>query len=136
MRENTEHFTVLSEYDVTSETTVKFKAGSSRISPEYLEELKQLAQTTTNITGYIVEVLGFADARGGATLNEKLSEDRSKAVVSFLIQQCNVPVRQVVAPGTMGGQYPLAASNETKEGGAENRRVVVRVLVNKGFTGI
>jgi len=67
-------------------------------------------------------------------MNEKLSEERAKTVVSYLIQQCNVPVRHVVAPGAMG-EYQPTASNETKEGRAENRRVEVKVLVNRGIQG-
>ena len=51
-----------------------------------------------------------------------------------MIQQGNVPVRHIVAPGAMG-EYGAAASNETKEGRAENRRVEVKVLVNKGIAG-
>jgi len=43
-------------------------------------------------------------------------------------------VRHIVAPGAMG-EYGPAASNETKEGRAENRRVDVKVLVNKGIAG-
>jgi outer membrane protein OmpA-like peptidoglycan-associated protein len=134
IQENTERFSQLSEYDVKAEATVKFKVGSSKISPEDLEQLKQLSQTAVGLTGYIIEVKGFADARGAALMNERLSEDRAKAVVAYLIQQCNVPVRHVVAPGAMG-EYQPAASNETKEGRAENRRVEVKVLVNKGIAG-
>jgi outer membrane protein OmpA-like peptidoglycan-associated protein len=67
-------------------------------------------------------------------VNEKLSENRAKAVVSYLVQQCNVPVRHVVAPGAMG-EYQPASSNETKEGRADNRRVEVKILVNKGIVG-
>jgi flagellar motor protein MotB len=43
-------------------------------------------------------------------------------------------VRHIVAPGAMG-EYGPAATNETKEGRAENRRVEVKVLVNKGISG-
>ncbi len=55
-------------------------------------------------------------------------------MIGYLIQQCNVPVRHVVAPGAMGESQPVA-SNESKEGRAENRRVEVKVLVNKGISG-
>jgi OmpA-OmpF porin, OOP family len=119
---------------VKGEATVKFKVSSSKISPEDLQQLKQLAQAATGLTGYIIEVKGFADASGDALMNEKLTEDRAKAVVSYLIQQCNVPVRHIVAPGAMGIYQPVA-SNETEEGRAENRRVEVKVLVNKGVAG-
>ena len=77
---------------------------------------------------------GYADATGGAKMNTKLSEDRAKAVVIFLMQQGNVPVRHIVAPGAMG-EYGPAAPNETQAGRAENRRAEVKVLVNKGIAG-
>jgi OmpA-OmpF porin, OOP family len=131
---NTDRFTALSDYDVKGTATVQFKVGSSNILPEGQEQLKQLAQTATGLNGYIVEVTGFADATGGAEVNTKLSEDRAKAVVSYLFQQGNVPMRHIVAPGAMG-EYGPAASNETKAGRAENRRVEVKILLNKGIAG-
>jgi OmpA-OmpF porin, OOP family len=113
---------------------VKFNSGSSQISTADLEQLKQLAQTATGLTGYIIEVTGYADSKGSAAMNTKLSEARAKAVVTALMQQGGVPVRHVVAPGAMG-EYGSAAPNETKAGRAENRRVEVKVLVNKGIAG-
>jgi outer membrane protein OmpA-like peptidoglycan-associated protein len=132
--ENTQRFTALSNYDVKGQATVKFKVGSSNISAADQEELNKLAQSATGLTGYIVEVMGYADSTGSAAMNTKLSEDRAKAVVTYLIQQGNVPIRHIVAPGAMG-EYGAAAPNETKEGRAENRRVEVKVLVNKGIAG-
>jgi outer membrane protein OmpA-like peptidoglycan-associated protein len=134
IEENTNRFMQLSEYDVKGQATVKFKVGSSKISEDDLQQLKQLAETAGGLRGYIVEVVGYADATGSARVNDRLSEDRAKAVISYLVQQCNVPVRHVVAPGAMG-EYQPAASNETKDGRAENRRVEVKVLVNKGIVG-
>ena len=134
IQENTDRFTALAEYDVKGQATVKFAVGSSTISAADLEQLKALAQTAIGLTGYIIEVTGYADATGGAMMNEKLSEDRAKTVVRYLMQQCNVPVRHIVAPGAMG-EYGAAAPNETKDGRAENRRVEVKVLVNKGISG-
>ena len=134
IEENTQRFTALSEYDVKGEATVKFNVGSSKISAEDQEELKKLAETAKGLTGYIVEVMGYADSTGSAAMNTKLSEDRAKAVITFLMQQGNVPIRHIVAPGAMG-EYGAAAPNETKAGRAENRRVEVKVLVNKGIAG-
>jgi len=134
IQENTERFTALSEYDVKGEATVKFNVGSSRISAQDQEELKRIAETAKGLTGYIVEVTGYADATGSAAMNTKLSEERAKGVVTYLIQQGSVPVRHIVAPGAMG-EYGSKAPNETKAGRAENRRVEIKVLVNKGIAG-
>jgi len=135
IEENTKRFTALADYDVKGEATVKFATGSSKISAADQEELKKLAGTATGLTGYIIEVTGYADATGSAAMNTKLSEDRAKAVVIYLVQQGSVPIRHIVAPGAMG-EYGAAAPNETKAGRAENRRVEVKVLVNKGISGI
>jgi flagellar motor protein MotB len=67
-------------------------------------------------------------------MNTKLSEDRAKAVITYLVQQGKVPIRHIVAPGAMG-EYGEAASNESPEGRADNRRVEVKILINKGIAG-
>jgi OmpA-OmpF porin, OOP family len=131
---NTNRFTALAEYDVKGTATLKFKAGSSSISAEDKGELQKIAQTAAGLTGYIIEVTGYADSTGSAEMNTKLSEDRAKAAITYLMQQGNVPVRHIVAPGAMG-EYGPAATNETQSGRAENRRVEVKVLVNKGIAG-
>ena len=134
IEENTQRFMSLADYDVKGEAKVNFDVGSTKISKQEQEELKKLAETAKGLTGYIVEVIGYADATGSAAMNTKLSENRSKAVITYLMQQCQVPMRHIVAPGAMG-EYGPAATNETKAGRAENRRVEVKVLVNKGITG-
>jgi outer membrane protein OmpA-like peptidoglycan-associated protein len=134
IQENTDRFMALSEYDVKGQATVKFNVGSAKIAPADEEQLKQLAQTATSLKGYIVEVMGYTDSTGNAAMNTKLSEDRAKAVITYLVQQGSVPVRHIVAPGAMG-EYGAAAPNETKAGRAENRRVEVKVLINKGIAG-
>jgi len=134
IEQTTNRFSALSEYDVKDVATVKFNVGSSDISAQDQEELTKLAQTATGLTGYIIEVTGYADSTGSAAMNTKLSEDRAKAVVTYLMQQANVPTRHIIAPGAMG-EYGPAATNETKTGRAENRRVEVKILVNKGIAG-
>ena len=134
IEENTNRFATLADYDVKGEVTVHFTVGSSKISAKDQEELKKLAETAQALTGYIVEVTGHADASGGDEINTKLSEARAKAVIQYLYQQGKVPMRHIVAPGAMG-EYEPTAPNETKAGRAENRRVEVKVLVNKGIAG-
>ena len=134
IQENTNRFMALSEYDVKSQAIVKFDVGSSKISANGQNDLTSLAEVAQGLKGYIVEVVGYADATGSAEINTKLSEDRAKAVVTYLMQQGGVPARHIVAPGAMG-EYGAVASNETKAGRADNRRVEVKVLVNKGIAG-
>jgi outer membrane protein OmpA-like peptidoglycan-associated protein len=134
IQENTQRFTALAEYDVKAQATVKFDSGSAKVASADEEQLKQLAETAKSVKGYIVEVMGYCDSTGNAAMNTKLSEDRAKAVITYLVQQGGIPVRHIVAPGAMG-EYGAAAPNETKAGRAENRRVEVKVLVNKGIAG-
>jgi outer membrane protein OmpA-like peptidoglycan-associated protein len=131
---NTKRFTALADYDMKGEATIKFASGSTKISADDVTQLKQLAEQAKGLTGYIVEVTGYADASGNAAVNTRLSENRAKAVITVLMQQGGVPVRHIVAPGAMG-EYGAAATNETATGRAENRRVEVKVLVNKGVAG-
>jgi OmpA-OmpF porin, OOP family len=134
IEEHTQRFESLADYDVKNQATVKFNVGSSKLSDQDREQLKNLADNAAGIKGYIVEVIGYADSTGSAAMNTKLSEARAKEVLTYLIQQCGIPSRHVVAPAAMG-EYGAAAPNETKAGRAENRRVEVRVLVNKGIAG-
>ena len=134
IQETTDRFDRLDEYGVKGEATVKFNVASSTISKEDKEQLKKLAETAISLNGYIIEVKGFADSTGRGAMNERLSEDRAKAVIGYLMRECNVPVWRIVAPGAMG-EFQPAASNESASGRAENRRVEVKILVNKGVAG-
>jgi outer membrane protein OmpA-like peptidoglycan-associated protein len=128
----TKRFDELSEYDTKGNAVVNFAVGSAVISASDKAALKQLAQSATGLTGYLISVKGYADSSGNAAMNQKLSMDRAQEVIAFLLQDCNVPVRHIVAPGAMGTADPTAP-NETAQGRAENRRVDVKVLVNKGL---
>ena len=134
IQENTDRFNQLDDYDVKAQSTVSFKVGSFTISTEDKEELKKLAETATSLNGYIVEVKGFTDSSGSAATNDKLSEDRAKTVVAYLMRECNVPVWRIVAPAAMG-EFQPATTNENAAGRAENRRVEVKILTNKGIAG-
>jgi len=132
--DTTKRFSELSEYDTKADISVNFAVGKSIISASDKAALAKLAKDAVGTTGYIIDVKGFADSSGAAAMNQKLSMDRAQAVIAYLIQDCNVPVRHIIAPGAMGTADP-AAPNETAAGRAENRRVEVKVLVNKGLAG-
>ena len=129
---NTKRFSELTEYDTKGDLNIDFAVGKSVISADGKAALSKLAHDAVNMTGYIIQVKGFADSSGTAAMDQKLSMDRAQAVIAYLTEKCNIPVRHIVAPGAMGKADPMA-SNETASGRAENRRVNVKVLVNKGL---
>jgi outer membrane protein OmpA-like peptidoglycan-associated protein len=133
IQQTNKRFSELTEYDTKGDATVYFAIGSTAISEKDKASLTQLAHNAVNLTGYIIQVKGFADSSGNAAMNQKLSMERAQAVIAFLLQDCNVPVRHIVAPGAMGTADPTAP-NETAQGRADNRRVEIKVLVNRGLT--
>lgn len=132
-KEVNRRFSELADYDVKDQSVVYFASGKSTISDKDKAQLGTLAASAIKLTGYIIEVKGYADSTGNAAANQTLSKDRAYAVVDYLMQNCNVPPRHIVSPGAMGISNPVS-SNETTQGRSENRRVEVKVMVNKGLS--
>jgi len=127
-------FGELADYNILGEVTVYFANGSTQIEAKYDPQLLQLAQQAKGITAYIIQVQGYASKVGSAALNQKLSAERADHVLEFLEQQGSIPLTNVLAPGAMGTSTQVAP-DATVEGQAENRRVVIRILQNKGIAG-
>jgi outer membrane protein OmpA-like peptidoglycan-associated protein len=127
-------FGELADYNILGETTVLFGNDKVTIEEQYKPQLLQLAQQAKGITAYIIQVKGYASKVGSAALNQKLSTERAENVTNFLEQQGNIPLTNMLAPGAMGTSRQVAP-DATAEGQAENRRVVVRILQNKGVAG-
>jgi OmpA-OmpF porin, OOP family len=127
-------FGELGEYNIMNEVTVLFGNGKVTVDPQYRPQLLKLAEQALTITGYVIQVKGYASAVGSASLNQKLSVERANAVSQFLEQDANVPLTNMLAPGAMGTADQVGPDT-TAEGQAENRRVVVMVLQNKGIAG-
>lgn len=130
-------FSELGQYSVKDQTTVYFATGDYTIAAEYKQPLAELAQKalqSENPKAYLVQVSGFADSVGSAADNQTLSKNRAEAVVAYLLQECSIPVGRIVAPGALGETNP-ATSNESASGKAQNRRVEVKLLINKGIVG-
>jgi outer membrane protein OmpA-like peptidoglycan-associated protein len=94
----------------------------------------QVARNALKLKGYLLEVKGYTDSDGHPAMNQDLSMRRAESVVAFLQQYGSVPLTHVLTPGAMGETSP-AASNETSQGRAENRRAEVKILVNRGLSG-
>ncbi len=127
-------FGQLDDYYIFDEVTVYFGNGKTEVEPKYVPQLQALAEKANGIQGYMIEVKGYASATGSAEVNQALSEERADHVTNILVQQCKVPLTRMLAPGAMGESQQVGDVS-TKEGEAQNRRVVVRVLQNKAIAG-
>jgi OOP family OmpA-OmpF porin len=128
-----ERISALDDYAPQQTAAVNFKTGSAVLSPESKTTLDDIASKALNAKGYVLEVSGFADSRGSINLNRALSQRRADAVIRYLVENHQIPLRRIVTPFGYGETNPVA-ENETKEGRAQNRRVEIKLLVNKGLT--
>ena len=128
-------FGQLDDYYIFDEVTVNFANGKIKVDPQYNAPLLALADKAKTIEGYVIEVKGYASSVGSVALNQQLSEDRADAVTNILVQQGHVPLTRMLAPGAMGEAHQIG-DDKTEKGQAENRRVVIRLLQNKGIAGV
>ena len=128
-------FGQLDDYYILDEVTVYFGNGKVDVDPQYKTQLLQLAEKAKTIEAYNIQIVGYASSAGSAALNQQLSEDRADNVANILVQQGDIPLTNLLAPGAMGESRQVG-DDKTPEGQAQNRRVVVRVLQNKGIAGL
>jgi outer membrane protein OmpA-like peptidoglycan-associated protein len=118
------------EYVIQEETTVYFKTGSAVIAASDKANLQAIAQKAPSFGNYRISILGFADPRGNAAANERLSLKRAGAVSNYLRQTGKIEPGRVLSPSAMG--EGTAAPGETAPTSDDQaRRVVVRVVTPK-----
>ncbi|HEX8119369.1 MAG TPA: OmpA family protein [Pyrinomonadaceae bacterium] len=127
-----ERISALDDYQVQNNTSILFRVGSAVLSADSKSKLDQIAQQALNAKGYVLEVSGFASADGSTEANRRLSQRRADAVIRYLVENHNIPLRRIVTPYGYGEAQPVA-ENTTREGREQNRRVEVKVLVNRGI---
>ena len=118
--------TNLDRYTIQNTATVNFKYDSYELTPETKAALDQLAARIKDRENFILEMEGFADARGTDAYNYDLTQKRADAVRRYLANQHNVPLFRMHVLGL--GVARAVADNKTPEGRAQNRRVEVRLL--------
>jgi outer membrane protein OmpA-like peptidoglycan-associated protein len=128
-----ERISALDDYEPQTVTAVNFRTGSSILSADSKTKLDEIATKAMNAKGYVLEVSGFADATGSIQRNRMLSQRRADAVITYLVENHNIPLRRIVTPYGYGELNPVA-ENDSREGRAQNRRVEIKLLVNKGLT--
>ncbi len=122
----------LDDYVVQSATNVNFKVNSAILSPDAKAQLDQVATAAMQLKGFTIEITGFASSDGSTAKNKVLSQKRSQAVIDYLVETHNIPLRRI---GTSYGfgELQAVADNATKEGREQNRRVEVKLLVSRGL---
>jgi outer membrane protein OmpA-like peptidoglycan-associated protein len=123
----------LDDYSVLDTITVYFGNGQVKVAPMYQTQLIDFATKAKGTSAYKVSVEGFASAVGQPALNQRLSAQRADAVAAVL-QQNGVSISSMLVPAAMGTSQQVAP-NKTKKDQAQNRRVVVRLMQNRGITG-
>src|SRR5690348_13329772 len=122
----------LDDYDVQNNVAVTFRVNSAVLSPEAKQQLDDFASKVNDAKGYMIEVAGHTDSTGSDAKNFRLSQQRAEAVVQYLAVQHKIPLRRFVTP--MGyGKTDAVADNSTAEGRSQNRRVDVKMIINRGL---
>jgi outer membrane protein OmpA-like peptidoglycan-associated protein len=129
-----QRFGTLDQYETKDTITVNFANGKTSVSAKDKDELTNFVKQAANTPGFMIEVQGYASATGSVTLNQKLSSERADAVLAIIQQTGAVPMTRILAPAAMGVTDQVA-DNHSRTGQAQNRRVVVTIVVNKGITG-
>ncbi len=122
----------LDDYNIQSENDVFFDRDSAVLKDEAKPALADLAKLAKSFQGYLIEISGYASNTLGSKTDQKLSEERAGAVARYFYEVQNIPMRRILIPVGYGSTHPLA-SNANAEGRELNRRVDVKVLVNKSL---
>lgn len=113
---------------VTFEGGILFPTNGTTISASAKNELTKFANSLKSNPDTDVYVYGFTDNTGKMAVNERISTERAKSVLTYLVNQ-GVASSRVTSQGIAMSDY--VASNETAESRAQNRRVEIYISANK-----
>jgi peptidoglycan-associated lipoprotein len=112
---------------VLSEDQGNFKFAKTELPDEAKAKLDELiTQIKADPKGAFFEIEGHTDNVGPAPLNERLGFERAEAVKRYLYEQHQIPLHKMNVI-SYGEDKPIAP-NKTRDGRAQNRRVVIKVL--------
>jgi len=115
-------------YEVTlSEDQGQFKSGKFELPDTAKARLDEvIGQLKSDTKNVFIEIEGHTDNVGDKTFNEQLGMERAEAVKRYLYEQHQIPLHKMNVI-SYGEEKPIAP-NTNREGRAQNRRVVVKVL--------
>ena len=124
-REEKDSYTIVSVSDA-----VLFKSGSTKLSASGRDVVDKIAQVAENHPDREIRVEGHTDNKGILTpyltkypSNWELAAHRACAVVHYMVQKKGIDPKRMSAAGY--GEFQPIAENDTPEGRAKNRRVVI-----------
>lgn len=104
---------------------IYFETGKSKLKPTSFRSLNALVEFLNEYQNVTVEISGHTDNTGSQVMNQKISEQRAKAVADYVISQ-GINKDRIVSKG-YSSKKPKA-SNATAKGRAENRRVEFTII--------
>jgi len=119
----------LDDYRNEFEVDVFFPKGSADLDEAAIRDLANLADIAKSLNGYMIEIAGYSSNTLNTEADRKLSEERA-ATVAHYFREKNIPLRRILVPAGFGSTQPVA-SNRDPQGRELNRRVDIKVLVNK-----
>jgi len=112
---------------VLSEDQGNFKFGKTVLPDEAKQKLDEMvAHLKQDPKAIYLEIEGHTDNVGDKRINEKIGMERAEAVKRYLYEQYQIPLHKMNVI-SYGEEKPVAP-NKTKDGRAQNRRVVIKVL--------
>jgi OOP family OmpA-OmpF porin len=107
--------------------SIHFASGKANITPDSYPDLREVGEILVKWPELRIEIGGHTDSQGSAEFNQKLSENRARAVFDWLMKEFpQIDPKQYVIRGY--GESQSIAGNDTPEGRARNRRVEFKVL--------
>ena len=112
---------------VLSEDQGKFKFGKTELPDEAKVAIDQMVDNLKSQKSAVwIEIEGHTDNVGSTKFNEMLGLNRAEAVKRYLYEQHQLPLHKISVISY--GEGRPAAPNKTRDGRAQNRRVVIKVL--------
>jgi outer membrane protein OmpA-like peptidoglycan-associated protein len=127
-----DRISALDDYVVQDTMAINFRVNSAILSRDAKAQLDSVATKAQSAKGYVIEVSGYTDSTGSVDKNRRLSQQRADSVVRYLVENHQIPLRRIVTPYGYGEAQSIA-DNRTRSGREANRRVEVKILVNRGL---
>ena len=106
---------------------VTFATGSAAINQTFRNTLNDVAASLTQYPGSLVDVYGYTDSTGSEDFNQRLSEQRARAVADYLTSR-GVAANRIRSQGFGENPAYFVGDNATEAGRARNRRVEIKII--------